>query len=386
MKQLINSRRAIHAGGAGLLLGVIALASIFCYIGYKEGWYGGTTSSSGGMFSYYDQDLKQTLYFKTAADRDAYIQKKYPGGIPGTGEKYPLSGKVICLDNLTVVASVTVEIFTPTATADYWQGVESATTDANGDFTGKVALAIGSRVMVHVQRSATKYIYDRWVETVVPAKGGGLATTCPIGSIEVAPYPRATPTVSMQLGNGTSISTTVASPTPLSKANGGATQSGARAQLIIGSEAWCTYGANPWTQWATSKGHEKREYVTIATVNFNVSGVNWLGDSEWKSVSVTSGSKWAKILRSADPALASGVPTPIIRTKTSTSNAILIGIAFDLSGLSNNVGVAVTVQILDYQLFEQALRNTATSTVGTDGTRFGFTYTVTATFQIVVRA
>jgi len=286
MKQLINSRRAMSAGGAALILVVIVMFGFVGYIGYREGWFGRATTSPT-QFSYYDADLGQTLYFPTRAELDAYVAKK---GLSGGGS-FPISGKVLCLDNGTAVTSATVEIYAPPTTADgFWQMKDSCTTSAtDGSFTTVTAFAVGSRIMIHVQRSATKYIYDKWQETVVPQKGKDI-TSSPIGTIEVPTYCRATPTVTLHLGNGTAVSTTVATPTPLSKANGGATQTGAYAQLNIGSESWAVFGLDPFTQPATSKGHEKLDYVTVITVAFNVTGISWQG-TNYNKVSVSSGAK-----------------------------------------------------------------------------------------------
>jgi hypothetical protein len=378
MRNVIKSRRAVTFGAIIIVLLLIGISIGAGYIAYKEGWLNPSTSSKTSMYAYFDPTTGQTVYFPSAAERDAYAAKK----TVGVGGNYPISGLVQCVDNGTVVTGATVEVYVPhipTTAEPYDWKIGCTSTTALGVFTTTgTGFAVGSTILVHIVRSATLYIYDRWVTYVVPPKAEGLGSS-PIGLIEVPTYPRATPTASMTLGNGTSVSTAVGTPTPLSKANGGASQTGARTQLIIGNERWCTFGRDPWTQFSTSR-HEKRDYVTVITVSFNVtSGVSWLG-SGWTGVTTSTATKFAKIVQSTS------FSPYVIRTLSSTSEAVLIQTPFDLTGITSNAGVAITVEIMDYQLWSNTAANTRTTTIGTDSTKFGYTYLVTATFQIVIRA
>jgi len=371
--QFLKSRRAISAGGAALILVVFLFFFVGGYFVWKGGLLGGTTTPSD-MYQYYDPDLKQTLYFKTKAEMDAYIAKKIPSGVSG---RFPISGKVLILGNGTAVTSITVEIYTPSKTeSGAWDMIEAVTSDAStGAFTSSVAFDVGAKIMVHVLRSATKYTYDRWIETVVPPKPADL-TASPLGAIFVWPYPTSTPTCALYTGAGAAVSTTQtsASYTSLSKASGAAQFKG-YVQLNL-PVTWSTFGMDPWTQPKTSKGHKLREYVTIITLTFNVTGISWQS-ADWTSISVSTGMKRAIIIRGT------AYSPHVVSTKDTQPNRILIDTHFDMTALTTNTGLSVIVHILDYQIWDNTKDNAVTSTVGVN---FGYTYDVTSTHYIMVTA
>lgn len=337
------------------------------------------------MYSYYDPTIGQTVYFGTQAEKDAYIAKK--GGIVQTGLSYAINGKLICIGNGSAVQGATVELFKPLADGSY-NLIESCTTAATtGAFTSTSTWPVGSTVMVHVQRQAAVtiatggFIYDRWILVTVGnlPTGGGLVSV-PIGTIEVWPSPRATPTVAVYMPNGTAFSTTNTgvARSALSKAASGTVLSGMYAQLNL-VETWATFGHDPWTQPKTSKGHEQRDYVTVATIAWNVTGISWQGSS-WSSVSVTTGMKRAVILKGNQ------YSPFIIQTMADGNRRLIIDLPNDMSGLANNTGVAITVDVTDYQLWDNAKDNTVTTTIGTSGTKFGTTFTVQTIVYVIVRA
>jgi hypothetical protein len=362
-------------GAILVVLLLMIFGSFVGYVAYKEGWLNLGTGSKTSMWSYYDNDLKQTLYFATQAERDSYVSRK---GIT-TGGAFPIRGSVNVYGNGTLVTGVTVELYQPPATADGLYVLKESLITVAGVFSGVVPFNVGSAVMLHVERSGTTYTYDRWVNTVVPPKGQDMLFSL-VGAIEVYPYARATPTFMMQLGNGTAISSTqgtiaVPTSTPLSK-TGGATDINGRVQLML-AEAWGSFGMDPFTQPAPSRGHLKREYLTVMTIASNVS-ISWK-DSSYTKISVSSGTKYAKIVQGT------AYSPLVLRTMSTGNKAVQIEFWMDLSALATGTGVAITVHICDYQLWSTIVDDSYTTTV-TTGTSFGRTYDVTGIRYIIVRA
>jgi hypothetical protein len=372
MRSIIGNRRAVSALGAGLILVIMVMSmmgGVFVYyVGSKEGWW---TTQPTGKFGPVDGK-----YFPTEAAMLSYIAGK-PGA--ATGGKYAISGKVLTIGNGTGVTSATVEIYTPAKSeAGLWDLADTCTTDATAaTFTTGVQFDVGARIMVHVLRSATKKIYDLWTERVVPAKPSDV-TSSPLGAFYVCPYPNAAGSLTIVLytGSGAAVSATQtgATYTSLSKASGAANFKGW--VLLSLANTWETYGQNPFTQYKTSKGHKLREYVTVITWTFNVTGISWQ-DSDWSSVSVSSGMKRAMIIKNTE------FSPSIVATQSDQPEVVKIKTPFDASALADNTGVSIIVHIMDYQLWEHVKDNASTATVGVN---FGYTYDVTTTRYIMVTA
>jgi len=375
MGQFLKSRRAISSVSA---LWIVVILLIFVggtYFVWKEGLLGGTTTPTG-PYQYFDKDLGITVYFKTRAELDAYVAKKV---VPTTG-KYPISGTVAIYGNGSAVSGLTVEIYVPASGGNekfyLWEMVESQTTAATtGAFTTTNGFAMNQRLMIHVVRSATKYTYDKWAETIVGAKAEGLPSA-PIGTLWIYAFPLAAGNIALGLytKTGSAISTAVGTPTSLSKASLASNFEG-YVQLST-TNTWSTFGQDPWTQPSTSKKYELREYVTVCTIAVNVTGINWK-DTSWTFISVTSGIKRAKLIRDTEfrPA--------IIATDNSANKRVQIPMWVDLTALADNTGVQVTVVVMDYQLWDTIKENGSVATVGVN---FGYTYQKSATFEIKVTA
>ena len=310
-------------------------------------------------------------YFNTQQEMDDYYKSKY--GAP-TG-KYPISGTVAIYGNGTAVSSLTVEIYVPASGRSYtWEMVESQTTAATtGAFTTTNGFNVGQRIMIHVVRSGTKYVYDRWTETLVPPKAEGLGSS-PIGTIWVYAYPLAAGhlTLALYTGTGSAVSTTLASPTSLSKA-GQASNFQGYAQLSC-SDIWTTFGQDPWHQPSTSKAYEDRDYNFVITVATNITGITWK-DASYTRITVTSGIKYAKIVKATE------FSPNILATDSSVNKRITISMWFDMSALADNTGVQVTVTMADCQLWSNILDSSNTATIGVN---VGYTYLKSATFEIKI--
>jgi len=371
--KMVGSRKALNFGVLSLLLIGITFSTVIGYIAYKEGWL--TPASPTGNYVYYDPTTGITKYFKTKAEFEAYVAGL--GKSTGTGGKYPISGKILVINNGTLVNGVTVEIYMPTGTKDLWNLADSVATDTAGVFTSSTSFDIGSRIMIHVVRSATKYIYDRWLESQIPPITGNLLTA-PLGVIYVYTYPIVAGNLVLALytATGTAVSTSdhIGAYTSLSKATGAA-NFGGYAQLTL-AETYTSYGQDPWTQPATSRGHEKRDLVTVVTVAFNISGISWK-DSAWSSVSVSSGMKRALVLKGTtfNPA--------VLACDVNQPKRIMQDTKFDMSALTSNTGVKIDIVVMDYQLWDNVKDNAATTTIGVN---FGYTIQKTASFYVYVTA
>jgi len=375
MRSIIGNRRAVSALGAGLILVIMVMSmmgGVFVYyVGSKEGWWTTRTGQFGPV---------DGRYFPTEAAMLSYIAGKSGAATSG---KFAITGKVLTIGNGTGVTSGTVEIYVPSKSeAGLWDLADTCTTDGTtAIFQSGVQFDVGSRIMVHVLRSAGRKIYDLWQERVVPAgltiSNIGVASS-PLGAFYVYPYPNAAGslTVALYTGAGATVSTTefVTSYTPLSKATGAANFNGW--SLLNLAHTWETYGQNPFTQPKTSTGLKLREYCTVITWTFNVTGISWQ-DSDWTSVSVSSGMKRAKIIKNTE------FSPSIVATQSGQPEVVKIKTPFDASALADNTGVSIIIHIFDYQVWENVKDNASTATVGVN---FGFTYDVTTTRYVRITA
>jgi hypothetical protein len=375
MRSIIGNRRAVSALGAGLILVIMVMSmmgGVFVYyVGSKEGWW----TSKAGQFGPVDG-----RYFPTEAAMLSYIAGKSGAATSG---KFAITGKVLTIGNGTGVTSATVEIYSPSKSeAGLWDLADTCTTDGTtAIFQSGVQFDVGSRIMVHVLRSAGRKIYDLWQERTVPAgltiSNIGVASS-PLGAFYVYPYPNAAGslTITLYTGAGAVVSATEvgASYTPLSKASLATDFNGF---ILLGlAHTWETYGQNPFTQPKTSKGYKLREYVTAVTWTFNVTGISWQ-DSDWASIQVSSGMKRAMIIRNTE------FSPSIVATQSGQPEVVKIKTPFVASSLADNTGVSIIIHIMDYQLWENVKDNSSTSTVGVN---FGYTYDVTTTRYVRIIA
>jgi len=370
--KMVRSRRAVTAATASLIIVVFVVIGFVGYVGYKEGWFN-TVSKTTARYGPVDG-----RYFNTEQEMQDYFKTKY-GGTTG---KYPIAGSVIVASNATPVNGITVEVYVPASGGMeklyIWELVEAPTTAATtGVFTTTNGFNVGQRIMIHAVRSATKFTYDRWLETLVPGKAEGLPAA-PIGSIAVWAYPLAAGHLSLAIytktGSPISTTETLGTFTSLSKAAQAASLE-AYSQVSI-SDTWSAYGQDPWIQPSTSKKYEARELVTVMTIAFNVSGMSWK-DSTWSSVQVSSGIKRAKIIKGTE------YSPNVIATDNSANKRITPAWWVDLQALADNTGVKITVVLMDYQLWDTVKENGSVSTIGVN---FGYTYLKSVDFYVKIIA